>query len=135
MILNDVDRIRALDPSNMYNRIFDFPDQMADALKLANGWNVKPESFPEVGNIVVIGMGGSAIGGGSLPGETLPSWVLALSCQGSSGGPEEVMQRLRQADPPVVARIEGNRVLLDPRTVLPEEDETLLQAVRVVLPR
>ena len=71
----------------------------------------------------------SAIGGGSLPGETLPSWVVALTCQEIPGGPEKVMARLRRADPPVVARVEGDRVLLDPRTVLPEEEEALLQAV------
>ena len=77
----------------------------------------------------------SAIGGGSLPGETLPSWVLTVSCEDVLGGPEEVMGRLRRADPPVVARIEENRVLLDPRTVLPEEDEPLLRAVRGALGR
>jgi len=41
-----------------------------------------------------------------------------------------VAARLRAADPPVVARIEGGRVLLDPRTVLPGEDEAVLAAVR-----
>ena len=77
--------------------------------------------------------GQSAIGGGSLPGETLPSWLLALSCNGTAGGPEQVMQRLREADPPVIARIEGDRVLLDPRTVLLEEEEALLTALRGAL--
>jgi L-seryl-tRNA(Ser) seleniumtransferase len=72
----------------------------------------------------------SAVGGGSLPGETLPSWVLALPCDGDAGGAEAAMQRLRQADPPVVARIEEDKVLLDPRTVLPEEEEALLRATR-----
>ncbi len=75
----------------------------------------------------------SAIGGGSLPGETLPSWALTLSCCAPAGGPEAVMRKLREADPPVVARIEEDRVLLDPRTVLPEEDEALLRAVRSAL--
>jgi L-seryl-tRNA(Ser) seleniumtransferase len=75
----------------------------------------------------------SAIGGGSLPGETLPSWVLRLSCEDVPGGPEEVMGRLRRADLPVVARIEENQVLLDPRSVLPEEDEPLLRAVHGAL--
>jgi L-seryl-tRNA(Ser) seleniumtransferase len=75
----------------------------------------------------------SAIGGGSLPGETLPSWALTLSCQHIPGGPEEVMRRLRHGDPPVVARIEEDRVLLDPRTVLPEEDEALLRGVKAAL--
>ena len=45
------------------------------------------------------------------------------------GGPEGVMQRLRQADPPVIARIEDNQVLLDPRTVLPEQENQLLQSL------
>ena len=75
----------------------------------------------------------SAIGGGSLPGETLPSWVLVLTCREGPGGPEEVMADLRRADPPVMARVEEDRVLLDPRTVLPEEEEALLQAVQYSL--
>jgi len=75
----------------------------------------------------------SAIGGGSLPGETLSSFVLALSCQEIPGGCQEVMRRLRGADRPVIARIEADRVLLDPRTVLPEEEGSLLQAMRDAL--
>jgi L-seryl-tRNA(Ser) seleniumtransferase len=70
----------------------------------------------------------SAVGGGSLPGETLPSWVLSIDCQGTT--PEEVMRRLRESNTPVIARIEEDRVLLDPRTVLPEEDAPLLDALR-----
>ena len=79
--------------------------------------------------------GRSAVGGGSLPGETLSSWVLSLPCFEASGGAVGVMERLRQGDPPVVARIEEDRVLLDPRTVLPEEDEALLLGVRAALAR
>jgi L-seryl-tRNA(Ser) seleniumtransferase len=75
----------------------------------------------------------SAIGGGTLPGETLPSWVLSLNCRGISGGAEEVMGRMRRADPPVVARIEDDRILLDPRTVLPEDEEALINVLRQVL--
>ena len=68
-----------------------------------------------------------------MPGETLPSWLLALSCHGLSGGPETVMKRLREADTPVIARIEEDRVLLDPRTVLAEEEEGLLASLREAL--
>ena len=75
----------------------------------------------------------SAVGGGSLPGETLPTWVLAITCSGGQGGPEEVMGRLRRADPPVVARIEDNQVMLDPRTVLPEEEENMLRSLQTAL--
>ena len=75
----------------------------------------------------------SAVGGGSLPGETLPSWVLSVDCQET--GAEEVMRRLRNCNPPVIARIEADRVLLDPRTVLPEEDGPVLDALRTAVTR
>ena len=68
----------------------------------------------------------SAVGGGTLPGVTLPTFALALP----PGDPDGVAARLRASDPPVVARIEAGRVLLDPRTVLPGEDEAVLAAVR-----
>lgn len=69
--------------------------------------------------------GRSAVGGGSLPGETLPTRLVALR----ELPPEQLAYALRRADPPVVARVEGERLLLDPRTVQPEEEETLLEAV------
>ena len=72
----------------------------------------------------------STMGGGSLPGETLPTWLLALSDDGLHGGAEALAQRLRDGDPPIIGRIEDDRLLLDPRTVLPEEDEPLVQGVR-----
>ena len=75
----------------------------------------------------------SAIGGGSLPGETLPTWCLALEHPLASGGPEALTRRLRHGSPPVMARIEGDRALLDPRTVLPEEEADLLRALKNAL--
>ena len=72
----------------------------------------------------------SAIGGGSLPGETLPTWALALNTSGFLGGADGVMRLLRQSGPPVVARIEDELVLFDPRTVGPEEDAELLAALQ-----
>jgi L-seryl-tRNA(Ser) seleniumtransferase len=75
----------------------------------------------------------SAVGGGSLPGETLPTWVLALDASGFGDGAEGVMRRLRQNTPPVVARIEDERVLFDPRTVDPEDDPALLRALAEAL--
>lgn len=62
-LLDDIETIRAVDPGNMYNRIFDFPEQMADAMKLAEGWSIRATDFVDIRNIVLIGMGGSAIGG------------------------------------------------------------------------
>jgi L-seryl-tRNA(Ser) seleniumtransferase len=73
----------------------------------------------------------ATVGGGSLPGETLPSWALALTP--TDGAAQTLAARLRQADPPVVGRIERDRLLLDARTVLPEEETLLLAAVRQAL--
>ena len=72
--------------------------------------------------------GRSAVGGGSLPGQGLPTTLLAVT-PGGRGGAAELLRRLRQQDPPVVGRIEQERVLLDPRTVLAGEDDQLLEAI------
>ena len=72
----------------------------------------------------------SAVGGGSLPGETLPTWALSLDAAHLPGGAEGVMRRLREGRPPVVARVEDGRALFDPRTVAPGEDDDLLAALR-----
>jgi L-seryl-tRNA(Ser) seleniumtransferase len=74
----------------------------------------------------------SAVGGGSLPGETLPSWAVALD-QAGSGAVDRLHARLRQGTPPVVGRIVADRLLLDLRTVRPDEDELLLSAVGAAL--
>lgn len=64
----------------------------------------------------------STVGGGSLPGESLPTFVLALEVK----SPRRFLSKLRDSNPPVIGRTENDRVLLDPRTVLPEQDEVLL---------
>ncbi len=64
----------------------------------------------------------SAIGGGSLPGETLPTWALSVSGVDAA----RLAERLRAADPPVIGRVERDALLLDPRTVLEDEDDALL---------
>jgi L-seryl-tRNA(Ser) seleniumtransferase len=71
----------------------------------------------------------AAVGGGSLPGETLPSAAVALP----GSDPDRLAARLRRGDPPVVGRIAEGRVLLDMRSVLPEQDEALLRALRAAL--
>jgi L-seryl-tRNA(Ser) seleniumtransferase len=68
----------------------------------------------------------SAIGGGSLPGQTQPSWAVAFE----TPTPDKLAAALRHADPPVIGRIEDNRLLLDLRAILPEQDRVLEQAVR-----
>ena len=67
--------------------------------------------------------GESLIGGGAAPTAVLPTRQLAMTCQGLS--PDEIAVRLRAANRPVVARVEDGRVLLDLRTVFPEQDELL----------
>ncbi|HET6595014.1 MAG TPA: L-seryl-tRNA(Sec) selenium transferase [Anaerolineales bacterium] len=69
----------------------------------------------------------SAVGGGSLPEECLSTFVLALRVK----SPETFSKRLRDANLPVIARMENGRVLLDPRTVL--DDEALLHTLKQVL--
>jgi len=69
--------------------------------------------------------GESTVGGGSLPGETLPTKLVALSV----AHPDRLAAALRAADPPVVARIEDDRLVLDPRTVLVEDERELLRVV------
>jgi L-seryl-tRNA(Ser) seleniumtransferase len=81
----------------------------------------------ELGPRASVVPGLSTIGGGSLPGETLPSWLVSLDVE---GGAEALARRMRQGERPVVGRIERERVFLDPRTVLPGEEETLLRVVR-----
>ena len=71
----------------------------------------------------------STIGGGSLPGEVLPSWAVVLTT-GDDDTTDALARRLRVGEPGVFGRIERDRLLLDLRTVLPENDETLLSAIR-----
>ncbi len=73
--------------------------------------------------------GRSMIGGGSLPEESLPTFVLAIEAPDL----DEVARRLRLGTPSVVGRIEHARLLLDPRTVHPEQDEDVVRALRVVM--
>ncbi|PZC49766.1 MAG: L-seryl-tRNA(Ser) seleniumtransferase [Chloroflexi bacterium] len=75
----------------------------------------------------------STIGGGSLPGETLSTWLLALTTGGLLGGAQGLVSRLRKAEPPVVARIEEDRVVIDPRTVLPGEEDGLRSSLKSAL--
>jgi L-seryl-tRNA(Ser) seleniumtransferase len=71
----------------------------------------------------------STVGGGSLPGETLPTGLLALAVP----SPDDLARRLRTGQPAIVGRIEGGHFVLDPRTVLPSEEQDLLSALEQVL--
>jgi L-seryl-tRNA(Ser) seleniumtransferase len=70
----------------------------------------------------------STVGGGSLPGETLPTWAFAPDVD----QPNAAAAKLREFDPPVIARVADNHLLLDPRTVLPEQDEIVINALHTL---
>jgi L-seryl-tRNA(Ser) seleniumtransferase len=88
--------------------------QLATRLHAA-GWRVSLRS------------GSSAVGGGSAPGITLETVLLALERHGMTA--TSVHERLRALNPPIIARIEDDRVVLDLRTVLFEQDEPLADAL------
>jgi L-seryl-tRNA(Ser) seleniumtransferase len=71
----------------------------------------------------------STVGGGSLPGESMPTWVLSLSVP----SPDKFLAQLRAADPPVIARTENDKILFDPRTVLPEQDNELVRVLSQIV--
>ncbi len=71
----------------------------------------------------------STVGGGSLPGETQESWGIALDI----GHPDDVARVLRLGSPAVYARINEHRLVLDLRSVLPEEDDKLCRAITVAI--
>ena len=67
--------------------------------------------------------GDSEVGGGSFPGAKLRTWL--------AGFPDETLaERLRRNDPPIIARVAGSRVLLDARTIFPEQVDTVIAALR-----
>ena len=87
-------------------------DAVANAIRGNHGWRAD------------VVKGASAIGGGSAPGVELPTWLVAIEKAGTT--PDGLEVALRRQTPPIIARIERDRVLLDLRTVLPEQDSTLL---------
>jgi L-seryl-tRNA(Ser) seleniumtransferase len=71
--------------------------------------------------------GESLIGGGAAPSSVLPTRLLAVSCAGL--GADELAASLRADDPPIIARVEDGRVLLDLRTVFPDQDSVITLAL------
>ena len=75
--------------------------------------------------------GESIVGGGAAPSSVLPTLVLALTCEGLSA--DELAARLRGSDPPIIARVDEARVLLDLRTVFPEQDAAVVAALNRIV--
>ncbi|HEY6308988.1 MAG TPA: L-seryl-tRNA(Sec) selenium transferase [Candidatus Angelobacter sp.] len=79
---------------------------------------------------IVIIPGESLVGGGSAPTSTLKTFLLAITSQSLSA--DQLAARLRRNSPPIVARVEEGRVLLDLRTVFEPEDEELVRALKEI---
>jgi L-seryl-tRNA(Ser) seleniumtransferase len=75
--------------------------------------------------------GESILGGGAAPSSTLPTRLLALTCEGLSA--DELAAHLRSSDPPIIARVEEGRDLLDLRTVLPEQDAAIADVLNQIV--
>jgi L-seryl-tRNA(Ser) seleniumtransferase len=78
-----------------------------------------------MGPTVRVEGGESVIGGGSTPDRSLPTYLIVIE----AGNIVETERRLRANDPPIIARIERERLVLDLRTVLPEEEDALAAAL------
>jgi L-seryl-tRNA(Ser) seleniumtransferase len=74
--------------------------------------------------------GESVIGGGAAPSSVLPTRLLAVTCSGVTA--DELSERLRASDPPVITRVEEGRVLLDLRTVFSDQDGLIADALQHV---
>jgi L-seryl-tRNA(Ser) seleniumtransferase len=74
--------------------------------------------------------GSSLIGGGTAPNAVLPTWLLKVAREGTA--PEELLARLRRRPLPVIARAEGGSAVLDLRTVFPEQDAAVLEALKAL---
>ena len=72
----------------------------------------------------------ATVGGGSLPGESMPSFVLEIRMK----SPDQFLKKLREQNPPIIARIENDKILFDPRALLPEQDSLLLSILHRLLP-
>jgi L-seryl-tRNA(Ser) seleniumtransferase len=71
--------------------------------------------------------GETMVGGGSLPGGSLPTKLVAIG--GGSKKVQSLSRKLRLQEVPIIGRIEKDVLLLDPRTVLTEEDEIVIKAL------
>ena len=77
----------------------------------------------QVGGTVIDGI--STVGGGSLPGATIPTALLAIDTE----SPDRFMAQLRENESPVIARVSAGQLWVDPRTVLPDQEASLLNTI------
>ena len=82
---------------------------------------------------MIITEGRSLVGGGSTPAQSLPTWVLRIASARYSASELETRLRLPLEGAPVIARIEDDRLLIDLRTVFPEQEAALRTALLIAL--
>ncbi len=102
-----------------------------------NGLRKRAEQWAKaVGSTAAVAQGKSEVGGGSLPGSTLPTWLLYITPAPPAQGKKVrgLAAALKASEHPILGRIEKDALLLDPRTVLPDEDAVVLSALKS-LPR
>jgi len=83
-----------------------------------------------LGDLAQVVEGETMIGGGSLPGGTLPTRLVAISDKKDRNVAQELSRKLRSQEIPIIGRISEDVLLLDPRSVLLEEEEIVLKALR-----
>jgi L-seryl-tRNA(Ser) seleniumtransferase len=71
----------------------------------------------------------STVGGGSLPGETLPTYVISFQ---SEMTPDQLSEKFRNLPTPIIGRIENDRFTLDLRTIFPHQDEILVKSIKSI---
>jgi L-seryl-tRNA(Ser) seleniumtransferase len=84
------------------------------------------KSFTQCGLYVEVVAGKSTVGGGSLPGAELPTWLVSIAHPNL----DRFAKALRTAETPVIGRIEDDRLLLDTRTVLPGQEKPMLETIK-----
>jgi L-seryl-tRNA(Ser) seleniumtransferase len=97
-----------------------------DIKKRAGTW---ASALGDMGKVIP---GETMVGGGSLPGGSLPTHLVAIGGSGVKPSARTIGEKLRKREIPVIGRISEDVLLLDPRTVLPEEDEIAVEAIRSI---
>jgi len=122
----DPGKLRALHPVyGMFAVSMKAIDRRARRLKNALLQSLPPDT------VISIEVGGSQVGSGSAPIETLPTRLLAV--RPASLSPDEFARKLRLGEPPVFTRLQDNCVLFDLRTIRPDEDASVRDAIIAVI--
>jgi L-seryl-tRNA(Ser) seleniumtransferase len=87
-----------------------------------------------LGELAEVVDGETMVGGGSLPGGSLPTRLVAIRNRPGRTAAQSLSRKLRSLEIPVIGRVGDDRLLLDPRSVLPEEDEIVCRALMAIAP-